>query len=100
MKRNAGTTASYDTPTTCAGFITMAGAMNDAIAAAKYTAATNMGNAMLAADEDDVTCSASEKESLEDNKDDLDNYVTSLTAIISGLEIKISALTELINTCG
>ena len=100
MKRNAGTTASYETPTTCADFITMAGAMNDAIAEAKYTAATSMGNAMLAADEDDISCSASEKESLEDTKDDLDDSVTALSSIISALEIKIAALSTIIDSLG
>merc|ERR1712128_243047 len=97
-KREAATTASHDTPTTCAAFITLAGLMTTAIIDAKYSYATSLGETLLAADEDTISCTASEQTSLSAKYDNLADAKNELFDVISTLETTITSLIAAIET--
>merc|ERR1712128_295506 len=97
-RRGVGTTASYDTPTDCAGFITMVADMTTAISGENYSTATKIGTALVSVDSDAVSCSSSEISSLEDQQTAIVAVQTELTAAIAVLDTAISTQTSLIET--
>merc|ERR1712128_232343 len=97
-RRGVGTTASYDTPTDCAGFITMVADMTTAISGENYSTATKIGTALVSVDSDAVSCSSSEISSLEDQQTAIVAVQTELTAAIAVLDTAITTQTSLIET--
>merc|ERR1712106_1003786 len=97
-RRAVGTTASYDTPTDCAGFITMVADMTTAISGENYSTATKIGTALVSVDSDAVSCSSDEISSLEDQQTAIVAVQTELTAAIAVLDTTITTQTSLIET--
>merc|ERR1712106_229042 len=97
-RRDVGTTASYDTPTDCAGFISMVADMTTAITGENYSTATKIGTALVSVDSGAVSCSSSEISSLEDQQTAIVAVQTELTAAIAVLDTAITTQTSLIET--